>query len=504
MNQPPDILPPHDVSAEEAVIAALLLADDAIAHVLPIVEAGDFFRDEHRWAYEAAVALYNRNEAITVPTIAHELERAGRLDAIGGEGALIDIQGRHFTAIGVESHARIVARDARYRALISAAGKIANLAYKGGPDAAAVVAEGIALVGALVKGRDVGLQRLGEVALSDVEGARWGIPALDRYTLGLVPGQLTIVAGRTGSGKSMLAAQMVRNCAQAGGKALIFTMEMGNGEYQRRMAHALSGVRKRFSNYGDPYTDVEQGLLKDAEAEIAGWQVWSSDRSAITVPIIAAAARLSRAEGEIDLIVIDYLQLMGLPDNDTTEAAALKQITATLKSLAVELQCHIVVVSQMNRSSHSEMRGKQTAQLKCIVTDNAYPEPFVESLMGGAVENDADLVVMLQRHTNCPTLNHMEVCIVKNRNGISGHGMMLDEYAMCRLRPLTESECFDLAGGSLEMGRRLRVDACLLRDDWRDHEVAAAADAAEGWEPAGDGGPTWARSALDEAFTRGQ
>jgi replicative DNA helicase len=246
------------------------------------------------------------------------------------------------------------------------------------------------------------------------------------------------------------------------------------------MAHALSAVRKRYSSYGDPYTSVENMRLDVARATISTWQVWSSARSGVTVPIIAAAARLAEAEGHVDLIVVDYLQLMALTDRDATEAAGLKQITADLKGLAVELGCHVIVVSQMNRAAHTEMRGKAGSQLKCAITDNPFPEPFVEGLMGGAVENDADLVVMLQRHSNCPTLNHMEVVVVKNRNGVPGHGMMYDRYDLCRLEPLTEKDCFDLAGGDLNASRRLRIDAGLLREDWKEVEELARTEAAWG------------------------
>ena len=505
MNQPPDVLPPHDVSAEEAVIAALLLADDAIAHVLPIVEAADFFREEHKWAYEAAIALYNRNEAITVPTIAHELERAGRLDAIGGEGALIDIQGRHFTAIGVESHARIVARDARYRRMIQAAGQIARLAYEGGPDAARVLAAAMGLLGNLVEERDLGLVTLGDLPSRERAGIPWGIPALDRYTMGMPPGEITIAAGGVGSGKSMFAAQAVRNCAYAGGSAIVFTMEMSAEAYQARMAHAIASVRKPYSLLESPLTEVEQALVDQAKATIRGWNVQASERGGVTVPSIRAALTLANAQRHIDLVVIDYLQLMGMPGDGEVSAANLKRVTGELKRLAVDEQCHIIVVSQMNRASQTEMRSKQGMTYKCAITDEPFPAPFKEALMGGAVEGDADLVVMIQDHTQCRdglgrSLNHIEVCITKNRNGVEGHGLLFRNYNMCRLDVLTEKDCFDIAGGDLGMARRLRIDAGLLRDDWRDREVAAAA--AEGWEPAGDGGPTWARSALDEAFSR--
>lgn len=437
---------------------------------MPIVEPRDFFRDEYRWSYQAAIALAGRHEEITIPTLSHELSRAGHLDEMGGEAAIFEMVGHHFTAIGVESHARIVARDARYRALIDAAGTIAQLAYKGGADAGGVLATSMGLLGKLVERRDIGLERLGELQLTEATGMKWGIPALDRFTMGLAPGQLSIFAGRTASGKSLLAAQVAKNCAEAGGKAMIFTMEMSSGEYQRRIAHSVAGVPKRYSVYGREYTDVELDALQRATDTIATWDLWASSRPAVTVPIISAAARLSEAEGHIDLIVVDYLQLMGLTDDTASEASNLKQITASLKELAVEIGCHVVLISQMNRAAHSEMRGKQGGQLKCIINDNPFPEPFVEGLMGGAVENDADLVVMIQRHTNCPGMNHMEVVLVKNRNGTPGHGLMMDRYEMCRFESLSEKDCFDLAGGDLDLGRRLRVDQCLLRDDWRVHE----------------------------------
>ncbi|MCA9826714.1 MAG: hypothetical protein KC479_15170, partial [Dehalococcoidia bacterium] len=140
-------LPPHDVSAEEAVIAALLLDDDAYARVLPIVKPEDFFREQNGWIYEACLSVAERGEEVTIPTVAHELDRAGHLDEAGGEPYLVEVAGKYFTAVGVETHARIVARDALYRRLIQAAGQIASIAYEGGPDVKSVLsqAEGLLL-----------------------------------------------------------------------------------------------------------------------------------------------------------------------------------------------------------------------------------------------------------------------------------------------------------------------------------------------------------------------
>lgn len=127
-------LPPHEIAAEEAVIAALLLDDSASALVAAIVRPADFFREQNAWIYDACLALAERGEPITLPTVAHELDCAGRLDAAGGEFYLVEISGKYFTAVGVEAHARIVANCAIYRMLIGAAQQIAQLAYAAGPD----------------------------------------------------------------------------------------------------------------------------------------------------------------------------------------------------------------------------------------------------------------------------------------------------------------------------------------------------------------------------------
>lgn len=134
------------------MIAALLLDEDAFARVLPLLQPADFFREQHAWCFEACIALADRSEPITIVTLAHELDRAGRLDAAGGEPALVEIAGRHFTATGVEAHARIVARDALYRRLIQAAGQIAQLAHKGGPDAGRVLAAAAGLLLGIERG----------------------------------------------------------------------------------------------------------------------------------------------------------------------------------------------------------------------------------------------------------------------------------------------------------------------------------------------------------------
>ncbi len=149
MSNPIQKLPPHDINAEEAVIASLMVDGDAIAKVRPILCPDDFFREKNAWAYDGCLALFGRGEAINQITLAHELARRGRLEELGGVAYLSQLVADLPTPIGVESYAQIVRRDATYRRLINAAGEITRLAYEAGPDLDGVLARAEELVGSL-------------------------------------------------------------------------------------------------------------------------------------------------------------------------------------------------------------------------------------------------------------------------------------------------------------------------------------------------------------------
>lgn len=459
-----EVLPPHDIASEEAVIAAILLDESAVDKCLIMhLDPADFFREHNGWVYDACLAAVEDGRTPTITVVAHYLDRAGRLDAAGGEPYLADISSKYFTAVGVETHISILLDTSRARRIIAASGRVAQSAYEG-KDSGAVIAKALELFGGLLTDKDAGLEKLGMSTLEQPDGSPWVIPVLDMYTMGMSPGLLTIFAGRTGEGKSTLAAQVARTCAENGGRVVIFTMEMENREYESRMAHAISGVRKRYSRLDAPLTDVERSLLLSAQQRISEWDILSSSRPGVTAGVVTAAVRAANAERHVDLVVVDYLQLMGRSgDND---AEALKSITKELKNMAREVGCHVIVVSQMNRSSLGELRGKESQKADCIVTGDKYPIPFAESLMGGAVENDADLVVMLQRHPGEGCKAHMEVCIVKNRNGVTGHGMMISDFGVARLTTLTVNEIEHIARGDMGVYRALMKDQGLYKGEY--------------------------------------
>lgn len=465
--------PPYDVLAEEAVLGAILLDESAlnactVARLSPV----DFYREQNGWIYAAAEECMAGGMSVTIPTVAHIMEALGTLDKAGGEPYLAELAGRHFTAIGVEAHIRIVQQCARYRRMIAAAGRIAQIAYEGGPDDTRVMNQVLDLVHGLVTDRDTGLERLGFGGIDDPPGKPWGIPVMDRYTMGRRPGELIIIAGGVGEGKSMLAAQIARLAAEGGDRVAMWTTEMSNHRYELRMAHAIAAVRSVDSLYAPPLTESERERLSAAMDRVSQLDIRASAAPGISADIISAAVRADGA----DLVVVDYLQMLSMPRSDT-EAGALKSTTKRLKQLSVEAGATVVLASQMNRAAQAEMRGKDSEKMRCVLTGETFPRPFMQALMGGAVEADADLVIMLQRHTGeaCLAARHMEVFIVKNRNGRTGSGMMFDDFSLCRFTSYTEAECYSAAKGDTGLAHRLLRDQGWRTEDYQPVETA------DGW-----------------------
>src|SRR5581483_8745117 len=210
-------LPPHDIQAEEAVVASLIVDSEAIFKVAAVLQPGDFFREANGWTYEACLALWERNEAINQITVAHELDRRGRLEDVGGLSFLSRIITDLPTPIGVEYFAQIVKRDSTYRQMVGVAGAIAQIAYEGGADLEGALSKAEALVYALRSGerlrdfvhiRDFLAPYLEPADAEEVApfggNVRTGLSDLDLLLGGLNPSDLIIVAARTGVGKTSL------------------------------------------------------------------------------------------------------------------------------------------------------------------------------------------------------------------------------------------------------------------------------------------------------------
>ena len=390
-------LPPHDVAAEEAVIAALLLdATESYPRVLPLLQPRDFFREQNGWCYDACLALADRGEAITIPTLAHELERAGRLDAMGGEPYLAELVGRHFSAVGVEAHARIVARDALYRRLIQAAGQIAQTAYEGGPDAGRVISAAEALLLGIRSTEAAGdfrrLRDLLDQFLEDpgeaVEGllvsaVRSGFMDLDALLGGFKRGDLVILASRTGVGKSALLLNFARNAAVGQhGTVAFYALEMSGEQLAMRLLSAEADVDATRLRLG-MHTEQEEARIMNAIGTLGEVSVFIDDSAVLTVPEIRAKARRLQAEHGLDLVIVDYLQLLHSASLfGENRASELGKITRSLKELARALEVPVIAAAQLSRA---------------VETRTPHIPMLSDLRESGSIEQDADVVMFIYR-----------------------------------------------------------------------------------------------------------
>ena len=452
-------LPPSDKAAEEAVVAACLLDDTAVARARAIVEPEDFFHDHLRWMYEACVAVTDRGEEATTVNVAHELEgKKGKLGTEDWESwnmELVELAAKYFTAAGVETHARIVARDAVYRNAIQAAGKIAELAYVGGPDPDAVLAEGQSILLALRrKNAENDPEAMGwHKVFSDNEGYMSEIPVIDRNLRGVQKGDLITIAGPSGMGKSMLAQGIAVNTARNGAIVMAASMEMDATEIEERMVRQIAQLDRRPQTVGDWH------MIYDAQSELDRLpiKVWYKPR--LTVEQLTARATVMKADSGLDILIVDYLQLMSLPNTRETEASKLGYVTSSLKNLATEMGIAVILLSQMNRGAAAEMRGRDAVKRECIVTGNGYAAPYIESLKGsGSIEQDSDAVLILTRHPDCVPGRHLSLSLAKNRGGEIGECLLVEEYARSTFRRMTEEEIYALAKGNTYMTKMLRID----------------------------------------------
>jgi replicative DNA helicase len=295
-----DKLPPFDVEAEEAVIASILVDEDAIARVESIVQSEHFYRDQNRWAFEACLELWSRNETINQLTLGHELSRRGKLDDVGGQPYLSRIVGDLPTPIGVEHYAGIVRRDFMYRSMITVGSQIVQVAYQGGPDLEGAITRAENLVMELRTSHRSGdlvplrqyldefweSQGIDSPFAGTIGAVRSGFMDLDQLLGGFHRSDLIVCAARPSVGKSSLLLNFARNAAVGhNARIAIFTIEMKGEQIVERLLASESGVdgtRIRLHQHND--TD-EQRLMQ-ATGILHGLEIYIDDSSIVTVAVM--------------------------------------------------------------------------------------------------------------------------------------------------------------------------------------------------------------------------
>ena len=431
-------LPPHDIEAEEAVVAALLVDPEAIFKVTPILNAPDFFREKNAWIYEAAVELWGRDESINQITIAHELDRKERLEEVGGQSYLGDIIRQLPTSVGVEFYARIVKRDSTYRGLINAATGILQLAYEAPADIDSVFSRSEELIQRLRGGENfrdfVHISQLLQVYLDeDAEAAELrelatveaGFSDLDHLLGGLKRADLIIVGARPSVGKSSFALGIARNAAvNQNANVAFFSLEMSAEQLAVRLLAAESGVDSTRLRLGGQ-TELEERRIIRATGELAEANIWFDDSPVLSVAELRAKVRRLAGTQGVDLVVVDYLQLMQSDaswSGRENRVQEISYISRTLKGLARELDVPVIALAQLSRA-----------------IETRHPRiPLLSDLRdSGSIEQDADVVIFLSReelyisreqwmseHPEMPESAYpqgvAQVIVAKHRNGPTG------------------------------------------------------------------------------------
>lgn len=416
-------LRPHDTEAEEALLGALLINPEAYFEVAQILKAEDFFLLRHRWIWEAIARLHEQRRPVDVLTVAEELNRSGHLADVGGPAYLTALTAKVPSSLHAETYARLVEEAAVRRRMLDAAERIAQLAYQRGLDVDTALDEAEkALFGVSERRLTRGLEPIRHVLetyyertvdLARREDGFTGVPTgftdLDKLLAGLQPSDLIIVAGRPGMGKTGFLLSVAKNAAQKYRKHVaIFSLEMSNEQLVQRLIAQETGIDSQRLRTGQ-LREEEWPLFTHAVEVLSDTVIFLDDTPAITPLQLRTKCRRLHMEFGLDLVVVDYLQLMTAGTRMENRVQEVSYISRNLKILARELNVPVLAAAQLSRAV--EQRGDK--------------RPMLSDLReSGSLEQDADVVLFLYRDEvyNPETVkqNLAEVIVAKHRNGPVG------------------------------------------------------------------------------------
>jgi replicative DNA helicase len=412
---------PYDVEAERATLGSVLLQRDAIVQVDGWLLPEFFYLEKHAWVYEAMQGVYRKRVPPDIATVSDELRRRDRLEPIGGLPYLIELANAVPTAVHIEYYGRIVERTAVLRKLISAGGKIAALGFDEGEDLQSTLDKAEAELFAISQRRaNADFVHIGQVVdsyfeqityLNEHRGEVVGVPTgykdLDEVTGGLQRSDLIILAARPATGKTSLALCLAYNVALAGnGTVGIFSLEMSREQLVQRILAMHTGVDTQKLRTGNIRDSDLQGVM-EAMGQLSSIPLYIEDSAGLSISDVRSKARRLHAEAGLDLLIVDYLQLMqgraGRGDNRVQEVS---EISRGLKGLARELNVPLIALSQLSRA----------------VEGRATHVPMLSDLReSGSIEQDADIVMFIYREElydrETDKKGIAEIHIAKHRNG---------------------------------------------------------------------------------------
>jgi replicative DNA helicase len=420
---------PHDHTAERAVLAALLIDADRMVDVQDRLKPADFHDKRHRAIFEALVQLDEQGQGVDPVTLIATLRATGRLLEAGGDMYVAELLGAVSSAAHLKHHTSLVTETSKLRGLIRAAEGIITSAHATNPEPVSVqklIDESEASIFGIAKARDTrGALHVKDIVhevfrnleVQSKRGQYTGIPSgfydLDEILGGFNPGEMTVIAARPAMGKTAFVLNLIDHAASHHCEALarypavlFFSLEMGQAQIVQRMLCAKAGVEAHRVRNGR-LADREWSDLQEAAGALTRTKVFIDDTPGLSILALRSRARRVKAEHGLDLIVIDYLQLLSAKAENRQQEISV--ISRSLKEISRELEVPVITLSQLSRSVESrEEKRPQLSDLR-------------ES---GSIEQDADVVMMLYRpEYYFPTEEHRgkaEVLVVKHRNGATG------------------------------------------------------------------------------------
>jgi len=418
-------VPPHNDEAERSVLGAAMLSKDALLEVLHIVKAKDFYSSVHKEIYEAVFELYHRDSPVDTLTVSEELKRRNSLEMAGGRAYIATLSMAVPSTSNAAEYAKIVAEKATLRQLINTAGDIVEKGYREKMDAAQAIdfaERGIFEISQQRQSKDfasireVLFENLAAIdrasGIEDgITGVASGFNDLDEKTAGFQKSDLIVLAARPSMGKTAFALNIARQAAvTTGARVLIFSMEMSRVQIGQRLLAIESRVElERLKTGKLEQQHWEQ--IQEAMDQLSPANIFIDDTPGVSMMEIMNKCRRLKAEKGLDLIMVDYLQLMNFEGRAESRLMEITALSRAFKQLAREMDCPVLLLSQLSRAP--EQRAGDAKR------------PLLSDLReSGAIEQDADIVLFLYRdeyyNPDTEEKNICEVIISKHRNGPTG------------------------------------------------------------------------------------
>ena len=422
--------PPANLEAEQSVLGAILLRPESLDRVADMLAPRDFYREAHQRIFQAIIDLYNRHEPVDLKTVTFLLHERAQLEGAGGPVFLAGLSQQVGTAANVDYYARLVHDKAVLRRLLECSQEIAGACLNPVENVEEFLdwAEHRVFEVAEAKIR-LGFQPIEELVNKEIatlesiwsqKDAITGIPSgfidLDNYTAGFQPSDMINNAARPSMGKTALALNIAFYAAYEKPQVpvALFSLEMSKEQLVRRLLSSVGEVDASQLRRAAFLTGDEWAQLQEAAGKLLDCPIYIDDTPAATVLEIRAKCRRLKAEGKLELVIIDYLQLMRGRANAPSREQEISEISRSLKALAKELKVPVIALSQLNR--RVEERPNKRPQL-------------ADLRESGAIEQDADVVLFIYRdeiyREDSPDKGIAEIKIGKQRNGPSGHTVKL-------------------------------------------------------------------------------